>query len=56
MTQMSPGSKKGQQLTMPMARLEENPDILDGYKLQTIDLCSDWKNILQTIHNNKITY
>ena len=54
MTQISPGSKKGQQLIMPMARSEENPDILDGYKLQTIDLRSDWEHILQTIHNNKI--
>ena len=54
MTPISPGSKKGQQLIMPMARSEENPDILDGYKLQTIDLRSDWEYILQTIHNNKI--
>ena len=28
MTQISPGSKKGQQLIMPMARLEEKPDIV----------------------------
>ena len=54
MTQISPGSKKGQQLIMPMARSEENPDILDGYILQTIDLRSDWEHILHTIHNNKI--
>ena len=54
MTQISPGIKKGQQLIMPMARLEENPDILDGYKLQTIDLRTDWQQLLQTIHNNKI--
>ena len=54
MTPTSAGIKKGQQLIMPMARLEENPDILDGYKLQTIDLRADWQGILQTIHNNKI--
>ena len=48
------GSKKGQQLIMPMARSEENPDILNGQTLQAIDLRSDWQNILQTINNNKI--
>jgi len=54
MTKISPGSKKGQQLTMPMARPEENPDILDGYTLQAIDLRTDWQQLLQTIHDNKI--
>ena len=54
MTQISPDIKKGQQLIMSMARLEENPDILNGFKLQTIDLRTDWPQILQTIHNNKI--
>ena len=54
MTQISPGSKKGQQLIMPMARPEENLDILDGYTLQAIDLRTDWQQLLQTIHDNKI--
>ena len=54
MTNHSPGTKKGQQLIMPMARSEENPDILNGRTLKAVDLRSDWRNILQTINNNKI--
>ena len=50
----SPGTKKGQQLIMPMARSEENPDILNGKTLQAVDLRTDWENILQTINDNKI--
>ena len=54
MNNRSSGTKKGQQLIMPIARSEENPDILNGQSLQAIDLRSDWQNILQTINNNKI--
>ena len=54
MTQISSGNKKGQQLIMPMARSEESPDVLEGYKLQAIDLRSDWQQILKTINDNKI--
>jgi hypothetical protein len=54
MTQISPGSKKGQQLIMPMVRTEENPNILDGYTLKAIDLRKDWQYLLQTIYDNKI--
>jgi len=54
MTNHSPGSKKGQQLIMPMARSEESPDILNGRTLKAVDLRSDWQNILQTIYDNKI--
>ena len=50
----SSGIKKGQQLIMPMARLEESPDILNGRTLKAVDLRSDWQNILQTINDNKI--
>ena len=50
------GSKKGQQLIMPMARNEESPAILKGKKLEVIDIRSDWKTILQTIHDNKIIH
>ena len=39
---------------MSMARPEENLDILDGYTLQAIDLRTDWQQLLQTIHDNKI--
>ena len=54
MDRILPGNKKGQQLIMPMARLEDSPEILDGYSLHAIDLRSDWPNILQTILNNKL--
>ena len=53
MTPLFPGKKKGQQLIMPMARLEQNPDILYGHKLQAIDLRLDWQKILLTIEDNK---
>ena len=49
------GIKKGQQLIMSMARIEESPDILNGLTLKAIDLRSDWNNILKTIFTeNKI--
>ena len=41
--------KRGQQLIMPMARIEENPDILNGLTLKAIDIRSDWDNLLKTI-------
>ena len=47
------GNKKGQQLTMPMARSEESPDILTGFTLKAIDLRLDWPTILETIHKSK---
>ena len=54
MIKLSLGNKKGQQLIMPMARSEENPDLLKGYKLKAIDLRKDWPKILDTILNNKL--
>ena len=36
-----------------MVRAEENPDILNGYSLNAIDLRLDWEDILQTIIDNK---
>ena len=49
----SRGGKKGHQLIMPMARTEENPDILNGKILKVVDLRSDWDNILNTIFESK---
>ena len=49
-----PGSKRGQQLIMPMARTEESPDILKGRTLKAVDLRADWDNILKTIFSTKI--
>ena len=49
----SPGTKKGQQLIMPIARSEESPDILNGRTLKAVDLRSDWDNILKTIFATK---
>ena len=49
----SSGSKKGQQLIMPMARSEESPDILNGRILKALDLRSDWDNILKTVFATK---
>ena len=45
--------KKGQQLTMPMARNEESPDLLSGKELKTIDIRSHWKDLLPIIYTNK---
>ena len=47
------GIKKGQQLTMPMARNEESPDLLSGKELQTIDIRSHWKDLLPIIYSNE---
>ena len=47
------GIKKGQQLTMPMAKNEENPDSLSGHKLQAIDIRSHWKDLLPIIYSNE---
>ena len=47
------GIKRGQQLIMPMARLEESPEILNGLTLIAIDIRSDWDNILKTICEEK---
>ena len=46
------GIKKGDQLTMQMARLEHSPNILDNQNLKAIDIRSDWKNILPIINSN----
>ena len=46
------GIKKGDQLTMQIARLERSPNILDNQNLKAIDLRSDWKNILPIINSN----
>ena len=47
------GLKQGQQLTMPMARDEESPDLLSGHDLKTIDIRSHWKDLLPIIYSNE---
>ena len=47
------GLKQGQQLTMPMARDEDSPDLLSGYKLKAIDIRSHWKDLLPIIYSNE---
>ena len=47
------GIKKGQQLTMPMASNEENPDLLSGKELKAIDIRSHWKDLLPIIDSNE---
>ena len=47
------GVKQGQQLTMPMARDEESPDLLSGHELKAIDIYSHWKDLLPIIYSNK---
>ena len=47
------GIKKGQQLTMPMARNEESPDSLSGHELKAIDIRSHWKDLLPIIYSNE---
>ena len=46
------GIKQGQQLTMPMARDEENPYLLSEHKLKAIDIRSHWKDLLPIIYSN----
>ena len=53
MNSHSNGIKKGQQLTMPMARLEHSHEILNSLRLEIIDIRTDWKDILSTINKNK---
>ena len=47
------GLKQGQQLTMPMARDEESPDLLSGHELKAIDIRSHWKDLLPIIYSNE---
>ena len=47
------GIKKGQQLTMSMARNEESPDLLSGHDLKPIDIRSHWKDLLPIIYSNE---
>jgi hypothetical protein len=47
------GLKQGEQLTMPMARDEENPDLLSGQQLKAIDIRSHWKDLLPIIYSNE---
>ena len=47
------GIKKGQQLTMSMARNEESPDSLSGQELEAIDIRSHWKVLLPIIYSNE---
>ena len=47
------GLKQGQQLTMPMARDEESPDLLSEHKLKAIDIRSHWKDLLPIIYSNE---
>ena len=46
------GLKQGQQLTMPMARDGESPDLLSKHKLKAIDIRSHWKDLLPIIYSN----
>ena len=46
------GLKQGQQLTMPIARDEESPDLLSEHKLKAIDIRSHWKDLLPIIYSN----
>ncbi len=45
--------KKGQQLTMPMAKNEEITDLLSGKELKAIDIRSHWKDLLPIIYSNE---
>jgi len=47
------GIKKGQQLTMQMARNEESSDLLSENELKAIDIRSHWKDLLPIIDNNE---
>ena len=47
------GIKQGQQLTMPMARDEESPDLLSEHELKAIDIRSHWKDLLPIIYSNE---
>ena len=47
------GLKQGQQLTMPMVRDEESPDLLSEHKLKAIDIRSHWKDLLPIIYSNE---
>jgi len=47
------GLKQGQQLTMPMARDEDSPDLLSEDKLKAIDIRSHWKDLLPIIYSNE---
>ena len=47
------GIKKGQQLTMSMAKNEESPDLLSGKELKAIDIRSHWKDLLPIIYSNE---
>lgn len=47
------GLKQGQQLTMPMGRDEENPNLLLGHELIAIDVRSHWNDLLKIIHSNE---
>ena len=47
------GIKKGQQLTMQMARNEESPDLLSGNELKAIDIRSHWKDLLPLIYSTE---
>ena len=47
------GLKQGQQLTMPIARDEESPDLLSEIELKAIDIHSHWKDLLPIIYSNK---
>ena len=47
------GLKQGHQLTMPMARDEDSPDLLSGHELKAIDIRSHWKDLLPIIYSNE---
>ena len=53
MNSSSIGLKQGQQLTMPMARDDENFDLLSEHKLVAIDIRSNWQDLLSIIYSNK---
>ena len=52
MIEQSAGIKKGEQLTMPMARVERSPNLLENQNLTAVDIRSDWKKILPIINSN----
>ena len=53
MVDQAHGRKIGDQLIIPIARVEQSPDFLNNKTLKTIDIRSDWNNILITINSNR---
>lgn len=47
------GIKKGQQLTMPISQGDNTPDLLNGCRMEAIDIRSHWKDLLPIIYRNE---